>query len=252
MGYWITRTYKAGKIGEKIKYWISGDPKRRNRRKEKSQIKKQRSSQSRIRSLARLINANFAAGDMLITLTYSDQGMDKIFTRASKNKNADEITLQDLRQAAQQEFINCIRRVKRAVNSELKYIGITADLDGKTGEQVRTHHHLIVNADCAEQFQKAWRKYGSVHTRQLSEQEDYTPVALYFCAQVSHVDDAKTYTRSRNLVIPQPRDRVVYTGSELKLPAKCRLLDRGAWQGQYAPQYIRYALPERDNIAIPI
>ena len=252
MGYWITRTYKAGKIGEKIKYWISGNPKRRNKRKERSQIKKQRSPQAPVRALARLINANFSAGDMLITLTYSDEGIEKIFTRAGRNKAQEEITAQDIRLAAQQEFANCIRRVKRAVNSELKYIGVTADLDGKTKELVRIHHHMLVNADCAGQFQKAWRKYGSVHTRQLSEQEDYTPVALYFCAQVSHIDDAKTYTRSRNLIIPQPKDRVVYTGSELKLPAKCRLLDRGEWKGHYAPQYIRYVLPERDNIAIPI
>ena len=40
-GYWVVRTYEAGQVGEKTKYFVLGDRTRRNRRKEESSIKKQ-------------------------------------------------------------------------------------------------------------------------------------------------------------------------------------------------------------------
>ena len=55
--------------------------------------------------------------------------------------------------------------------------------------------------------------------------------------------DEKKYKPSRNLVRPQPKCRVVWSGAELRVPKGCELLYRTAYSGKRAGQYIRYALP---------
>ena len=37
-GYWVVRTYEAGNVGEKTKFWIPGDRPSRSHKKEKSEI----------------------------------------------------------------------------------------------------------------------------------------------------------------------------------------------------------------------
>ena len=62
MGYWVTRTYISGKVGEKTKYYITGE-RTRSSRKIKSTIKKQEQNDaSAEKQLARLLNINFKAG----------------------------------------------------------------------------------------------------------------------------------------------------------------------------------------------
>ena len=78
-GYWVVRTYEAGQVGEKTKYFVLGDRIRRNRRKEESSIKKQEQNEySTKKRLARLINANFTHGDILLGLDYSDASYKKL------------------------------------------------------------------------------------------------------------------------------------------------------------------------------
>ena len=38
-GYWVIRTYTAGAVGEKIKYWVPGEKPTKSERKIKSDIK---------------------------------------------------------------------------------------------------------------------------------------------------------------------------------------------------------------------
>ena len=84
-GYWVVRTYEAGQVGEKTKYFVLGDRTRRNRRKEESSIKKQEQNEySAKKRLARLINANFTHGDILLGLDYSDASYKKLERSARK------------------------------------------------------------------------------------------------------------------------------------------------------------------------
>ena len=55
--------------------------------------------------------------------------------------------------------------------------------------------------------------------------------------------DAKKYTSSRNLVRPQPKDRVAYSEAEVRVPKGGTLLFRNEFKPGH-PQYIRYVLPE--------
>ena len=184
-------------------------------------------------------------------LDYSEAGMARLLAWASIRvgglDQADEETRAEIiREAAEREMRLALRRVKRELAKEgvaLKYIAITSDMDGDTGEAVRIHHHLIVPAGVREIFAAKWAELGSVDWESMSNQQDYTPIAAYFIRQVRRVPDAKKYVSSRNLSRPQPKDRVVLTEAELRVPRGGELLHRNEFKPG-RPQYIRYVLPE--------
>lgn len=253
-GYWVVRTYEAGQVGEKTKYFVLGDRTRRNRRKEESSIKKQEQNEySTKKRLARLINENFTHGDILLGLDYSDASYKKLERSARKaapdyDSLPEEDQLRCIREAAAQEMVNYLRRVKRALEKEcradeLKYVAITSDMDGDTKETVRVHHHLIVPASCEHIVRMKWGR-GGTYCKPLSKQEDYMPIAEYLIAQVRGTLNAKKFVSSRNLIRPQPKDRVAVSDAEIRVPRNCKLIQRAEYK-RGAPQYIRYILPEK-------
>ena len=196
--------------------------------------------------------------------------MEKI-TRYARGKHPDydqaheEQQRDYLWEAAAHEASLCCRRVNRKLKKlgwdPVKYICITSDMDGDSGELVRLHHHLIVPAHLAPLFRQAWeklgrakkeKKMGGVAWKTVSKQADWTPIAEYFPRQVRRIPDANKYATSRNLIRPQPKDRAVLSDAELRVPKGGKLLFRqefrmhqdrdGALHTQ--PQYIRYIIPE--------
>ena len=242
-GYWVIRTYRSGNVGEKIKYFIPSE-RPKSKRQYKSDLRKQaQNDYSAEKNVARLINANFKQGDVLLGLDYGAAGYEKLCMTFSGFADEEEY-MQKIRAAAEHEMKLAVRRVKRELAKngiDFKYIAITSDMDGDTGAAVRVHHHLIVNAEAATIFEKKWTN-GGVHVKRLREQEDYTAIAAYFIAQVRKVPDAKKYASSRNLIRPQPKDRIVTSDAELKPPKGCKLLFRSEYN-HYKPQYIRYYIP---------
>lgn len=257
-GYWVVRTYESGIIGEKTKFWVSGQrPAGKSRRREKAELKKQEQNEySAVKRMARLMHANFRHGDLLIGLDYSGAGMEKLISWAKKKNPGFADMPEEERQAvlfeaARHQAELCIRRVSRAMRlegEELKYICITSDMDGDTGESVQVHHHLMVQADCAALFIEKWRAMGGVHYDSISRQADYTPIAEYFLKQVRRVKDENKFTSSRNLVRPQPKDRAAMSDAELRIPKGAKLLFRQEYRSRgersYQPQYIRYIIPQ--------
>lgn len=250
-GYWMIRTYEAGAVGEKTKYFVPGvRPSTASSRKAKSAIKKQEQNEyASVKALARLLNANYAQGDILLGLDYSDAGLSRVLKRAELTalpEEEDEEGRLAVWDAAEQEAVNCLRRVKRLLQKdgvELRYILVTSDLDGQTLERVRIHHHLIINREAVEAFGEKWAALGGVDFAPLSKQKDYTPIAEYLLRQVWHRKDARSYVSSRNLIRPEPRDRIAISESELRVPKGAELLYRGAHIPGQA-QYIRYFLME--------
>lgn len=244
-GYWVIRTYISGSVGEKTKFWIPGERPERSMRKEKSEIKKQEQNEySSVKNLARLLNANYRSGDVLLGLDYNAKAYKKIEADGKKAKTAAEKAECELL-AAEKEAKLCLRRVKRELGKEgekLKFVLVTSDMDGDTGEVVRVHHHLVIPASAVECFVKKWKKQGTVDYEYLKQQDDYTPVAEYLLKQVRHRPDAKKWTASRNLIRPQPKDRIALSGAELKPPPAAKLLFRSEYRPGF-PQYIRYAIP---------
>ncbi len=277
-GYWVIRTYESGLVGAKIKFWVPGEkPRKKLTRKQKSDIRKAaQNEESAVRQMARLINANFHPGDYLLGLDYSPEGMLRVEYEAAGGKGgramlahtvADTRTvahrcaplpktfltqgqrMDAIRKAAGHQLVNCIRRVKRELSAEdveLKYIFVTSDMDGKTGEAVRVHHHLIVNREARDAFVRKWQEkgLGGVSWSPLEKQEDYLEIAKYLLAQVRKVEGENQYTSSRNLIRPRPKDRVATSSSEVRVPKGCHLLHRQEYKPGKA-QYIRYRI-DRD------
>ena len=252
-GYYVIRTYESGSVGEKTKFFVPGvRPVRMNREQHRNVKKMEQNEHSAEKRLARLINANFRKGDILLGLDYNEEGMQRLYKRAleiRRSMSPDEyVETEDiLREAAEQELRCVIRRVKYELSKlgldpDLMYVAITSDMDGETGESVRVHHHLIIPEEALEVFKEKWQAIGSVEYSPLSAQVDYTPIAAYFIRQVRHTPDIKKYMSSRNLVRPEPKDRIAIAGSELRVPQGGELLHRNEYKPG-RPQYIRYVLP---------
>lgn len=265
-GYFVIRTYKAGDIGEKTKFFVPGKRSEKLSKKQKAAIHKQeQNAYSAQKELARLINENFHAGDLFLGLDYSDAGLDRVKEWGRKHGLAIDSQEEGERndaiwEAASHELDIALRRVKRRLEKqgmELKAIYCTSDMDGDTGEMVRVHHHLIVNAGVQEAFLAAWEKYGlgGVSWSSLwDNQLDRTPIAEYIIKQVRRIPDAKKFRSTRNLVRPKPKDRIVYTDTELQVPRGGKLIYRQEYENKQTgsrsyqnrqPQYIRYILPKK-------
>lgn len=254
-GYWVTRTYISGRVGEKTKYWVSGerDMTARGRRREKSEIRKQEQNEySAVKGLARILNANLTGGDVLLGLDYSDEGIEKLQAFCREHgmdmDTMDEAArMEAIREAARHELVLCMRRVSRLLAKdgiEFKcFAAVTSDMDGETGEAVRVHHHLVIPGTVKDAFFTKW-KHGGVHFKQISrDQEDYTPLAEYLLRQVRRIPDEKKYITTRNIIRPIPRDRVAVNDAELRAPAGGKILFRSEYK-RGCPQYIRYTLPK--------
>ena len=246
-GYWVIRTYQAGPIGEKIKYWIPGAKPTASERKMKSDVKQQeRNEASAVKRLARDLNENFWEKDLWLTLKYSDEGLKRISAGLDQNSETYE---QDLYEAAEHQVRLWRDRVVKACKSagiEVKYVITTSDMDGETGECVRVHHHVVMSGAAAEIAKGKW-KLGSVSIKHLREEVDRSELANYMLKQVRHVPDAKKYIPSRNLTRPEPKDRIAKSGAELSVPKGGQLLYRAEYQPG-RPQYIRYIVPEVEKI----
>lgn len=242
-GVWITRTIRAGNVGEKIKYFLPDDPggrgsggrttREQRRRMDRAEKKAEGSA---IRQLARIINANWPGGaGVLLGLDYSPKRLERVQARAGA-EDPDAI-----RTAAEQELRLALRRARRKTDRELRYVAVTSDLDGDSGELVRVHHHVVCDPETAEAIRAAWDPE-SVNAERLSaRQEDHTPVAAYLLRQVRRVPDAKKYMPSRNLIRPVPRDRIAQGPAQLRVPSGDRLVESRADHGGRV-QYLRYII----------
>lgn len=256
-GYWVTRTYEAGQVGEKIKFFVPGKrPDRKVRRKDLQNIRKQEQNQyNAVRALARKLNANFSARDLLMGLDYSPEGMERILAwgRAhglEVDAEDETVRMDAVWEAAAHELDIALRRVKRRLEKqgvELEAVYITSDMDGSTGEHVRVHHHLVVKAGVQDAFLDAWEKQGLggvSWSPMRAHQKDRTPIAEYLLRQVRRIPDAKKYRSTRNLKRPVAKDRIAASAAEIRVPAGAELLFRQEYRPNQ-PQYIRYVLPEK-------
>lgn len=235
----MIRTWEAGSIGEKVKYWVSGQRPTKSEKKLKAEINKQAVNESQAaKRLARLVNLNWpkGKGGVLVRLGYSDDGVDYIGGEGDGEEWADK-----LYHAAHHQLRLWMRRVRRACKKEgvqFRCIAVTSDMDGKTGEYKRVHHHIIMDERALEIALSKW-ELGSTHHKRLWRVHDQSGLTDYLMAQVRRLPDAKKYIPTRNLQQPKPKDRIAKSGAELGVPRGARLLYRREFRIG-GDQYIRY------------
>lgn len=245
-GYYVIRTIIAGQIGEKIKYWVPGQKPTKSVRKMKSDLRKiQQNEVDAVKRVARLINANFLPGDCFFAPTYSDESIAILMAGMPEGLSEDE-QMDYVYAQAHHQLQLYLRRVRRACDKagiEFKYIAITSDMDGETGESVRVHHHIIAPRAVMEILLEKWT-LGMVRKNYVWNEPDHYGLAKYLMDQVRRIPDAKKYIPSRNLIIPVPKDRIAPSGKEVQPPKGATLLHRSEYSSG-RPQYIRYIIPKK-------
>lgn len=255
-GNWVIRTYEAGNVGEKVKFYIPAD-RSRSKKALASELHKQEQNENNVqRRVARLLNQYFSSADYLIGLDLSPEGMERVQAGAEQikaKKQRDDYTDEDYtRMSAAHEGELFIRRLKSRLpdGGELRYLVFASDREKnkRTGdlEPCRAHLHIVLSGlgdmeQAKALCEKAWR-HGGVYVKNLYDAPDYWTLAVYLCEQVRRIKDVKTYKPSRNMPLPQPKDRVVHSEAEIRLPKGATFLRRGEHiAGE--PQYLRYLLP---------
>jgi len=242
-GKWMLREYIAGKVVELSQFWMPEQARPRSPRKASSSARKQdQNDRSVIKRLARWINANFAHGDLWVTLTYSERGMQRLLRAAGEDLDA----LRDAGEHQAKLFLRRMQRVFEAGGIELKYILVTSDLNGETGECVRIHHHILMPRAAYEICEKKW-SLGSVDYQILRNQDDFTPMAVYLLRQVRRQPDKKKYTPSRNLKAPVVRERIAKQPKPLRAPAGAKLLAASEFDVTKGSHYIRYVKKVKES-----
>ena len=238
----MKRTIRAGAVEETYTFLAPDRARPRGRRVGTASKRKQDSNEFQAeKRLARLLNANFRHNDILLTLTYDE---DRI-----AGPDADAV-----RSCAMKDLSRFLERMKyhagKAGTALSKYIAVTSDINGDTGEYVKIHHHLVLPASIARfedgkilvgktDLEKLWGK-GACNLRLLHDQDDLTPVAQYLLRQVRRVPDHAKYRAARGMEKPVITDEEIVSGTrELRAPKGARILYKAAYEPG-RPQYIRY------------
>ena len=188
-----TRTTVAGPVVECEIYpiWRTAPPGRERAAKHA----KSRAAQVAINErytrqrITRLINANFGAGDIWATLTYTP-GQRPTGSEAAKQARRD----------LQNYIARLKRRRKRAGLPPIRYIYVT-ELAGEDGQPVHVHHHIVMDGALdMDAVEAAWGK-GRVNVRRtVPDEAGLTGLAQYIGKGKRHY---KRWGRSQNLKEPR-------------------------------------------------
>lgn len=247
-GKWMIRTYRAGRVIEKSKFWVPANTKARAGRVKgnTSSAKRDQNARRAVHVLARILNCNFSKGDLYVTCKFTDEYLAQI--------GGDYAELSRLLG----NFLRRLRRKLRKLGVELKWVAVPSEKDGETGAQKRLHVHMVLTGAGIQWRDGAWYVgeetlediwgMGSIYAEPLRGQHDYTPVALYMLRQARRdVPDAKAYTTSRNMIQPEITERIVHTSNAMRQPARAYLLESSQYDAATGCHYIRYLAPENNE-----
>lgn len=256
----------------------------RGKKRISKERKQEQNMQSCVRKVARILNCNYTRENgLLLTLDLHEAGLGKLMSSLSQShqdvlaslrcpvgeigtwhaagkrkKNspsadkkqeeqgkAVEQALNALREALDHQLGLWLRRIKRKHGEKIKALMVVSDMDHETGELVRCHCHIVLAAEGIswDLLRKEW-KLGSVDIRQLRNQPDYTPIAVYLMKQVRRQPDKKKYRVTQGMELPIVEERVITGHTEIKVPAGALVLERSEFHEDSLGQYIRY-IPKR-------
>lgn len=253
-GTYMIRRIRSGKVIEESIFPVAPNVRPRGRRRRGATTARKQDANDRdaVKRLARTLNCNFEAGDLLIQPTYTDAALYQL------SDGLQDGDLEELRLRAEHDLALFLRRLARELKPmgiTLRAVSLTSDMDGDTGELVRVHHHVVLmgaglRVEGGELYagDKAvsaiWGR-GNVDWKPLAHQDDYTPLAAYLLRQVRRRPDGKKYHVTRNLKKPELiSERIVFRPMKLKAPKGSKILQDGNYEPGM-PHYIRYVRPAK-------
>lgn len=171
-------------------YGAPGRTRGKKKKKTPEDIKRQ-NEKNRWRRLQRIILANFKEGDWHLILKYRPGGRPETYEEAKKHRK---------------KFLDKMREAYKKAGIPFKWIIVTER--GKKGNVL--HHHLVIEdirrdgIDTVKLVKKLWT-YGNEFFSSLYEDGEYEQLAQYIVkSETKEGCGWCTYSRSRNLIIPQP------------------------------------------------
>lgn len=240
-GKWMIQEIISGNVHEMSKYWAPEQTKKRSKKKATTTPRKRdENDRAASRVLARLINCNFSHGDLWLSAGYSEAGFGAL---CAKYAITDLTDIDKIKEASDHELDLFLRRMEREAKkngTEFLCIALSSDMNGKTGEIVRPHHHIIMPRASYELCAKHWH-YGDVDYQLLRNQDDYTSLAVYLCKQVRRKPAAHRWKTKGKLKKPVfLPERETHKKEELRAPKGAIALDIGHYDIESGNHYIRY------------
>lgn len=243
--YMITKII-SGSVVERRKTYVGRRPSRRGARiKGNSSEKKQETNrQQAILTLARTLNCNYSHGDGYLTLSFTDDAL-----------AACGGTLEGAKKAARKFLDRVAYRMKKH-GKVLKWVMVSSERDGETGELVRIHVHVVISGHglrledgvfwlYGEKLEDVWGN-GTVDVQILRRQKDYYPLARYLIMQSRGTADEKKYSVSRNMVKPKVEHLYTWSPAPLRVPAGASALPGTRYDPETGVNFVRYIPAQRD------
>ena len=203
--------HTSGRVEEVAMVFVGPNAKARNPKIKGNtpRWKQDQNDRHGVKRLNRVLCGNFQPGDLLVGLLYDPEH------------------LPANREEAERDAANLLRRLAYAMKKdglELRYILVTADMDGKTGQVARLHHHVVLPKEAFDHVRKAWG-LGDVRFDPLRKTPDFMGLAAYLLNQVKRIPQKKKYRPSRNLAQPKWSEKEMGAGEEIKVPRGAIKLD---------------------------
>lgn len=193
-------TYDMGVIKQieksfQANYGAPGEKREKKQKRTPEDVRKQ-NERNRWKRVQRIILTNFHEGDWHLVLKYTKGTNPESYEEAKKHLK---------------KFINRMRAAYKKAGLPFKWIAVTER--GKKGKIL--HHHLIIediNRDgmqTAKLVKQLW-EHGGQFFSSLYEDGEYEKLAEYIVKSETKEERGWcTYSRSRNLIVPQPKVEII-------------------------------------------
>lgn len=248
-GKWMIQEIISGNVHEMSKYWAPEQTKKRGKKNAVTTPRKRdENNRAASRTLARLINCNFTHGDLWLSAGYSEAGFKAL---CAKYGITDLTDIDRIKAASDHELDLFLRRMGHEAKkngTEFFCIAMSSDLNGKTGEIVRPHHHIIMPRTSYELCIKHWH-FGDVDYQLLRNQDDYTALAVYLCRQVRRQAFEHRWKTKGKLKKPVfLPEKETHKKEELRAPRGALTLDIGHYDRDSGNHYIRFIPQKKEEM----
>ena len=262
----MERIYRARNgVVERTRFYVGDTAQPRTGKKKASSPRKQEANKNRaVHVLGRILNHNFSQGDLAIELTFDNRSFRALrstaYGKLAKGaKEKKEIKQDAIWNEANKEAEAFIRRLRKEAGQDLRYVKLTSDMDGTTGEDTRVHIHMVLSGDGAKienkkltlgglSLEEIWGK--GIVLYEFLRGGSYNKLAAYFLRQARERKNRKKYTCSRNLEQIEPEEYVTSESPSEDFPTP-KGYRREEWQGgdsdRRSMQYARY-VPEPGTV----
>ncbi|MCM1219388.1 MAG: hypothetical protein NC548_33330 [Lachnospiraceae bacterium] len=202
-------------------YGAPGEKRDEKRKRTPEDIRRQ-NERNRWRRMQRIILANFHPGDWHLILKYRKGEEPETYEEAEKQRK---------------KFLDSMRRAYKKAGIPFKWIAVTER--GKKGQVL--HHHLIIEdidwdgINTVKLVKKLWT-YGNGFFVEMYEDGEYEKLAEYIVKSETKEECGWcTYSRSRNLVVPEARKEKIYARKWRNPPAAPKgwyVVKDSVWNGE--------------------